>query len=742
MDTTATDLCATEPIHIPGSIQPHGALLVLDADSLQLLQASRNAGAMLDAPALQPGADWPHGHPRIDAMLQWLRTENKSAASATASVVSHTLDVDRHRLHLQSHPGPQGLMVEVEASTRAEAERFDAMYPAIRRFVDRIEGVQAVRELCGIAAAQVRALTGFDRVMVYQFSPQWHGTVIAEDGNGTLPSYLGLRFPASDIPAQARALYTRTRLRMIPDAWYEAVPVLPATSPVDGQPLDMSSVSLRSVSPVHLQYMRNMGTAASMSISILVNGSLWGLISCHHAQARVLGPLWRGTCDFIGQLLAMQIEGRERGAYADARLVLKDVESTLLSHVVQAPDVASGLVSSKDAWLRVAGAGGAAIVQEGKVLTVGVTPGTAQIEAMATWLRQRHTGSAVFATHELPRHLPEAAAYADSACGLLAVPISALHAHYILWFRPELVHTVRWGGEPTKATDEQGRLHPRSSFAQWVEEVRGHAEPWSAAERDAVDSLRNAITTFVLKRAEERAQLTEKLESTNRELEAFSYSVSHDLRAPFRHVVGYAQLLREQSDVQEKRSRHYLDSIIAAAMSAGQLVDDLLNFSQLGRAALDTGRVDMNKLVAELRRSMELDSGQRNLRWDIAPLPPAFADAGLLRQAMGNLLDNAIKYSRDRDPAVITISGEDRPHETVYSVRDNGVGFDMAYGGKIFGVFQRLHRAEDFEGTGIGLALARRIIDRHGGWIAAEGRVDQGAVFRIGLPKPGLEVTP
>ena len=245
----------------------------------------------------------------------------------------------------------------------------------------------------------------------------------------------------------------------------------------------------------------------------------------------------------------------------------------------------------------------------------------------------------------------------------------------------------------------------------------------------------NGIVSYVLKRAEERAELTHKLEQSNRELEAFSYSVSHDLRAPFRHVVGYAQLLRERDDLLDDRARHYLGSIIDSANAAGALVDDLLNFSQLGRSRIDLGPIDMDKLVAEVRQSFEIDARGRAIEWRIGRLPPAWGDATLVRQAVSNLIDNAIKYTRDRPHARIEIGGEERLHETVYWLRDNGVGFEMAYVGKLFGVFQRLHAADEFEGTGIGLALVRRIVDRHGGWIAAEGEPDVGALFRFGLPK-------
>lgn len=729
---TDADRCAREAIHLPGTIQPHGVLLVLDPVDLTVLQASANAAERLGwAPT--PGHPLPAGHALSDGLTRAFRE-----GDPTLHWLSARIHQPPHCWNIHARRGAQGWVVDLEATETSDLGLQDALYPGIRAFVDRIETTREVRELCEVAALEVRRLTGFHRVMVYRFSPEWSGTVVAEDGDGTLPSYLDLRFPASDIPAQARALYLRTRLRLIPDATYTPVPVLPALSPLDGLPLDLSDSALRSVSPVHLEYMRNMGTAASMSISILVDGQLWGLISCHHASPLVLGPQIRSSCDFIGQLLAMQIDARERGAHADERLGLKDVEAELLARVSWSSTVQSGLSETPDAWLALTRATGAAIVKDGEVATAGRTPDAALLNRLVDWVRAR-AGGEMFATDRLGEHFPEMAAHADLACGLLAVPVSALHAHYILWFRPEMVHTVRWGGAPTKVEAPDGSLHPRQSFAQWAEEVRGRAVPWTRAEIEAADSFRHSVVNFVLRRAEERAQLTEKLETTNRELEAFSYSVSHDLRAPFRHVVGYAQLLRERRDQLDERSLHYLDSIIASALSAGELVDDLLNFSQLGRASLDLTRVDVDKMVFELQRSMEMEAAGRPIKWVVHRLPPAVADAALLRQALANLLDNAVKYTRGRDPAVIEISGEERAHEVVYAVRDNGVGFDMAYVGKLFGVFQRLHRVEEFEGTGIGLALVRRIVDRHGGWIAAEGELDQGAVFRVGLPKPEKE---
>nr|WP_297357131.1 ATP-binding protein [uncultured Caldimonas sp.] len=730
--------CADEPIHIPGSIQPHGALVVLHPDDFTVLHASRNAAALLECPVV-PGARL--GHERAE--LQSLQAELRQwQATAPEMPYLRPLLIGSRAMQLGAHRTPQGLLLEFEPSAAGEVQTIDSLYPHLRRFVDSVQSESDIPALGLLAAREMRRITGFHRVLLYRFDAEWNGTVIAEDGDGTLPSYLDLRFPASDIPAQARELYRRVRLRLIPDAGYRPVPIDPPLSPIDGRALDLSQSALRSVSPVHLEYMRNMGTAASMSVSILVDGRLWGLLSCHHATPRHVGPQIRSACDFIGQILALQLGARERHADAGQRLVLKDVEAELLALVSRAKTVQDGLVQNPQVWLRLVDAEGAAVLRDEAIHTVGRTPPPDMLHSLVAWLHARDVND-VFSTHELPRVYPPAALHTDCACGLLAVPISALHSDYILWFRPEVVQTVRWGGQPDKgARQDDGRLHPRRSFALWTEQVRGTSLPWSTVQIDAARSLRNAIVNFVLRRAEEQAQLTRRLEETNRELEAFSYSVSHDLRAPFRHIVGFSQLLAEREQHLSERSRHYLDSIVESALAAGQLVDDLLHFSQLGRSALNLTRVDMAKLVAEVQRSMRFDEEGRRVEWRIAPLPPSFGDAAMLRQAWTNLIDNALKYSRSRDPAVIEIGGEAGDGETVYWVRDNGVGFDMTYANKLFGVFQRLHGPEEFKGSGIGLALTRRIIDRHGGWIAADATVGQGATFRFALPGPSKQARP
>lgn len=726
--------CDREPIHVPGSIQPHGALFVVEPDSGRVVQAAigdhdavadRNAVGRRLCDILGPDAT---------SLLDGIADRLPAVGVIHLGLIKRAAAA----YHLLAHRADGAVIVELERLGRQEPGSFDEIYPHVRAFLDRLQRTRSVEELTALAAHEVRRLTGLDRVLVYRFDEQWNGAVIAEDRNERLPSCLGLRFPASDIPAQARELYRLNRLRLIADAGYTPAGIVPALNPLTGRPIDLSFAVLRSVSPVHLEYMRTMGTMASMSISLLREGQLWGLISCHNrAPSRVPYHI-RTACDFIGQVLSMQLAATEAGALAARRDGLRTIQSRLLAHMAGADNFIDGLASHPDDLIALTGAAGAAVIAGGTCTCVGDAPGEPEVRRLVDWLAGQRRGD-LFVTDNLAALMPGGEALKDRASGVLAISISQIHDSYVLWFRPEVVRTVSWGGDPRKRVepDPAGpRLHPRRSFEAWQETVRQSADPWHAAEIDAAVELRTAIVGIVLRRAEELAALSERLISINRELEAFSYSVSHDLRAPFRHIVGYAELLKRlESGRLTERGNRYIDTIVESAISAGKLVDDLLSFSQIGRTTLVPVRVDMNALVADARRRLVVGDSDHAVEWRIGDLPPTRADPMMLRLVVQNLLDNALKFSRVRNPAIIEVSGTATEKETIYSVRDNGSGFDMAYVGKLFGVFQRLHRVEEFEGTGIGLANVKRIVERHGGRVWAEGRVNGGAAFFFALPK-------
>ncbi|AET89343.1 histidine kinase [Burkholderia sp. SFA1] len=723
--------CDAEPIHIPGGIQPHGFLLVL-ADDLRILQASENMSSLTGA-----SVDTLPGKP-LDAVLgaQGARRIEQAAASAALDdaplyigaielTSAASFDVTLHR-----HDG--ALVVEMEAAS-ATGDAFASMYPLVRTFARVLQDAPTVQALAELAVREVRAITGFGRVMLYSFDEEGRSHVLAEDRDASYVSFLHQFFPASDIPRQARALYLKNRIRLVADVNYRPARLVPAVNPVTGRPTDLTYTTLRSFSPVHLEYMRNMGTHASMSVSIVVRGQLWGLISCHDHDPRIVPFNTRVAVEHLGHMVSLQIEAKEERAEGEYLAALRRTMGRLIGAMGEHDDFVAGLQAVPQEVLSFARSAGAAIVFDDHVTLLGATPDEDTVRALTHWLAEHTSG--VWATDSLARQWPPAKAHEDKACGVLAVPVSQIFRNYLLWFRPEVMQTIKWAGEPVKIEQSNGASAPRTSFLPWLETVRGHSASWRQGELEIAGELRGALLNIVLRRAEKRAELATELARANKELEAFSYSVSHDLRAPLRHIAGYGDLLREQEgERMSDKSRRFLNNMLDSARFAGTLVDDLLTFSQMGRAALRPAPVDLNLLVRGVVQEFEQDSGGRRIEWAIGDLPRVTGDAAFLQLALRNLISNAVKYTRTRESAKIEIFASRSGDEYVIGVRDNGVGFDMKYGAKLFGVFQRLHRAEEFEGTGIGLANVRRIVERHEGRTWAEGRLGEGAIFYFSLP--------
>jgi light-regulated signal transduction histidine kinase (bacteriophytochrome) len=710
--------CDREPIHLPGAIQPHGRMLVVAADGATLVAWSENwagrdeaeaalVALALDAAALQPG--------------------EAPAALGTLAFADRKWDASAHRMG-------EHVFVEFERAAPDLGPQAP-IYALARHVVPALQRARTIAELCALAVRELKRLTGFGRCLACRFDEEGHGEVLAEEADEGYDRYAGHRFPASDIPPQARALCRVNYIRLIPDANCEPVRLVAAAPGVAPAALDLSMAQLRSVSPAQLETMRNRGTLASMSVSIVAGGRLWGLVSCHDHAPHGLSFQVRGACEHLGRLLSLQVAAIEERAEVAKRLELRQLTLQIISQRADLDATLLGLASEPAPLLRMAQASGAAIVLDDELRTVGETPPPDAIRALARWIA--HRGGESFATDRLPELYPEARAWRQLGAGVLALSISQVHRHLILWFRPAVVQAIRWAGEPGKSVREDGRIQPRRSFASWRELVEDRALPWSGAERAAALELRQSLIAIVLRHAEELAEVATELGRVNKELEAFSYTVSHDLRAPMRHISGYVDLVLEiDAATLSERARRYLSHVKDAATYSGRLVDGLLDFSRMGRAALKRTRVDTATLVADLVREFSRLEPAHAIEWEVVgELPALDADPLLIQLALRNLVANAVKYSREREPARIRIEAVRTADGDGVDVVDNGVGFDMKYVGKLFGVFQRLHQSDEFEGTGIGLASVRRIVERHGGTVRAEGRPDGGARFGFVLPR-------
>ena len=499
--------CDREPIHIPGSIQPHGLLLVLHPETFDVLQAAGD-GRLLGAAA--PVAI-PPGHAAAALLPAAVLAEIADLPAEPVPTTGRALEVslpDGRRLDVVAHRSEAGLLVEIEPLEGAAATARPSSLPIVQTMLARLGQGGTAAAFCQAAAEEVRRVTGFDRVMVYRFLPDDSGEVIAEARHPDTGSYLGLRYPASDVPRQARALYLRHWLRIIPDAAYTPAPLVPPVSPLTGRPTDLSCCALRAVSPLHLEYLAAMGVGASMSLSIVREGRLWGLIACHHRTPRRLPVALRGACELFAQLFSMRLQACEEAEEIARAARMRRVQEGLVQVMAREEDLALGLIRQRPNLLDFIACDGVAVLIEGRYAALGQVPEEADVRALASGLgaTARHH---VLALDRLADAWPAAAGFADVATGALLLSVTRDPRDCVIWFRAEALREVTWAGNPHKpveVTDGGARLGPRRSFAAWRETVRGRSRPWTAAECDAADSLRVVLLEVVVRRLDQVAQ--------------------------------------------------------------------------------------------------------------------------------------------------------------------------------------------------------------------------------------------
>lgn len=734
----------------PGSIQPHGVLLALSTQ-LEILQVSSNTQDYLGK---QPGELL--GQPLsylIDALdleaIAQLPTEeidtlNYLKLSICTKEGKREFDAFVHRVG-------DKIILELESTESPAQVNFFNIHALIKRAIAKLKRTNNLIDFLQLAAQQVREITGFARVMVYQFDHQGAGEVIAEAKTQELSPYLGLHYPATDIPEPARELYRRNSLRLIPRINAQPAELIATT---DDTPLDLSLSVLRSVHPCCVEFHQNMGVAALMVIPLIKNGNLWGLISCHHQTPKYVPYEIRSGCEFLGQIVSSELANKVIQEEVDYKARLEYLRSGVVESISQADNLKDALIQPEPRLLGLVGATGAAVCLDGEISLVGTTPDLEDVRSLITWA-DTQVNDNIFYTDSLPKLYPEAETFKDIASGLLLLRISKLRHYYIVWFRPEVIHTVTWAGNPHESiqvhSDGSVTLCPRKSFEQWQEIVRLTSAPWQECEIDSALSLRNAIVGIVLKKAEELAKINQELERSNCELASFAYAASHDLKEPLRGIYNYSVILLEDyASALDENATEFLQTVISLSVRMEALINGLLRLSQLGQAALQLQAVNLNELLDQVMNVFHASHQQHNLELRIPrTLPTIRCDPVLMNEVFSNLITNAFKYNDKAERWVeigyldqqggqgsnfSTLSSPDSHSPITFYVRDNGIGIPAHHHQTIFKLFKRLHTQEKYGGgTGAGLAIAKKIVERHGGQIWVESTPGEGSTFYLTL---------
>lgn len=667
--------CSLEPIHIPGSIQPHGILLTIAPATSKILQVGGDAARIAGR--------------EVERMLG--NTVEQVLGTGSALLIQ-SIQGSPEPVYLGSFaaPGDPGRLLDLTAHDRdgvfvlelepgsPDPSTGAVILTQMRRTIAGFQSAPDLIRVLEAAAREARQLTGFDRVMIYRFLDDGAGSVVAEAKIESLQPFLNHHYPASDIPEQARALYLRNPIRVIPDVNFEPAPLVPALNPVTGKPLDMSQCSLRSVSPIHIQYLKNMGVMASMSVSIVVNHALWGLIAFHHHVPKRVSYELREVSKHLGQILSQQISAREEAKHHQQIQHLGAVREEIVGVLARAHSFVVALHEGIGEIRSVVPANGAAILAAGTVSKIGHTPTDAHIRELGGWLLGS-VPSEVYQTNSLAGQYAPASAYATEASGLLATVVSRDEPLVLFWFRAERLETINWAGNPHKPA-EQGMdgvtLTPRKSFDSWKETVRQQSAPWSSAEVDAARRFGRAM--FGLRQQQTVRELNAQLRRTLTDKET---------------LLAQKDLLMQEVNHRVQNSLQFVNSMLH--MQARDTGDAQVkaHFEEASRRVLAVSTVhrrlwrsdhihsvDFGIYLEELRDGLVETWGNDwagHIKINSYHVRIPTNTAVVLALVITELLTNAVKYAYRGEPGPIDVKCTEIPGSIRILVTDQGVGLSQ-----------------------------------------------------------------
>lgn len=707
--------CEDEPIHHPGAIQPHGAVVALDDQGL-VLTRSRNFQALLGVdpipgqPLLSVLAGWP-------ALANWLAQNRGELEDTGECLLGETLfDVIGHR-----HGGVRFLEFEPR---QAGAASFSQLALYAQRIIGQMQRRNDSTELLERVTEEIRTLTGYDRVMAYRFRPDLSGEVIAEARRPDLASYLGQRYPASDIPAQARQLYIQNPVRVIVDAAYLPAPLDPPINPQNMEPFDLSFCDLRSVSPIHCEYLANMGVRASMSVSIVVGGKLWGLFACHHMAPKAIAHPLRMSFQVISQVCSVLVERFEQQHNEVEQRRTGELRNQLVRTAWDAEDLLAALGTGPLNVAQLIPCDGAAICLAGRTQGIG---GHFEDLAQAVLAHLADTPEReVFHTE----HWPHADTNHPDAryCGVLAVRFHPNEQGWVMWFRQEEVHNVRWAGKPEKILKvgpSGPRLTPRGSFEAWEEVVRGRAANWTELELNTADTLRGALVELSLNRAGEIDRMRQRLIAM----------LGHDLRNPLQSISMAASMLRSS----EQRDTQLRQHISQSSGRMERLISQVLEMSRLQSGMgmmVNREHIDVSALTESIITETLVAFPGMQIDSSIEPGLQLFADPDRFAQVITNLLGNARYHGVPGKPVRLSLT--QLGGQTTLAVVNEAVELPAERLASLFQAFKAAGNptSRNRNGLGIGLYISQAIAAAHNGQITVcqqEGHIE----FKVILPNEG-----
>ncbi len=707
--------CDAEPLHRIHSIQPFSEIIISDTTTNLWIYATDKVIEDLN-------------HKSILQIL-------KDYTGLTDIDTSRSTYIrGLHNYDLIIIVNAQCIIYELESNDRSWDSKIDSAY---QKSILEIMSETDLDKFLESSITEVKQNLNYDQVMLYKFDHDGSGKIIIEDKEDHMPSYLGLKFPASDIPEQARALYKINNIRSVYDTSSSPNKLRKNPQYLGDYQLDLSHVHARGVSPIHIQYLQNMGVNSSFSLAINVDDKLWGLIACHHRSKRFLSHDEREWLKLMSGLISSQVSlHRSNNAHID-KLKYKVLNNDVFKSLRKSNDLVATIEKSPEDLLDMFQADGLAVYVNGNYVSHGLTIDQLQTFRLTKHIENKVAPNQIYTSDSMPIDMQSED---GPVAGYLFIPLSSETKNFILIYRKERKYNEVWAGDPSTSKDydpDQQKMNPRKSFAKWQNEVKGRSLPWTSENLQHANLLKSNILSAIYERYDELKQVYAELEFAYAELEKFSSILSHDLKSPLRSIESFSDILMmDYADVIDAKGIDLLDTIHKNSLKMKKYIDGILQYSKFSQSTIRATDIDINRHIQQELKNISLEYPKLEIEQDLN-LKIVRGDELMIMQAINNLLDNAAKYSSKKSNPTLKISTYKKDDKAIIIIKDNGIGIPDKMMNSIFDMYRRAVSDKEYDGTGLGLSIVKNIIERHAGTITAEHNTPEGSIFTIKLPYEG-----
>lgn len=725
--------CHDEPIHIPGYIQSFGYLIGIETTSLTISFFSENISDVFKIERCEDLFG-----KKLSQFPEVFQTVIDSDIFKDAGFLSKRenetyfdkITVAGKQYHFSVFRANDYIFLEFEAVYENPNKRITNKY-------DNFYIIDNEQEIWDQLLNTISNIINYDRIMVYKFMSDGSGKVISEKTNNHLESYLGLHYPEHDIPRQARELYKKKRKRIFSDVYSHPVRILSRS----GKSVDLTFAASRAMSPIHGQYIKNSGASSSFSISIIIDDQLWGLVTCQNSEPKHIDLEDRVQAGIFTVLASNAYSSFKSKKELEYRIDLNEKLYALKSEFLEHGSLFESLDFNKSELRLMPKADGLAIISDNEIVTDGITPDREIINNIVNWAYENTSDNVFISNSFLKDYGSELNLNSDTA-GIIIYFVERSKKEILIWFRKEFDEHINWAGNPEKKIEtfskngeEIRTVSPRESFQVFTENIKGKSKRWSSKNQIAVHLIRDLIFETSHKQYITIKKLNDQLKKVNEELDSFSYTISHDLGTPLTVMKLNAQmLLNSLGDIADK-DKNKINSIIGEIDNMAEMMQNVLQLSRAKHSEIQLETIETNLTIRKITENAKITYDSQKSMVVIKECPEVLADKTMLHQVFLNIINNAVKYSSDREQPIIEIEGTEAGDQIIYRIKDNGIGIPEENKHRMFKIFNRMDNAKKFKGNGVGLSIVHRIMNRLGGNVDYESN-KEGTCFILTFQKP------